>query len=148
MKASERNGPAMLHGNLRLLLFTALAVAFAGCSTFNKDPGPPPEPNVLPTNYRAHLLDFLQVQLTDPIGVREAFISEPRLQPVGTETRYVICVRYNSKDGYGRYTGVRDYVGIYFHGSLTQFIPAAPQQCAGAAYVPFPELERLKRPSG
>ena len=138
----------MIPVNRMFLPIAALASALAGCSTytFQKDPGPPPEPNVMPTDYRAKLLDFLQVQLTDPSGVRGAFISEPKLQPIGSDNRYVACLRYDTKDGYGRYVGVKDYAAIYFNGSLTQFIPAAPGQCAGAAYLPFPELERLKKP--
>ena len=106
------------------------------------------EPNVLPVNFRAKLLEFLQLQLTDPTGVREALVSEPRLQPFGNESRYVACLRYNSKNGYGQYTGVQEYVAIYFNGTLNQYVPAAPGQCTGAAYVPFPELERLKRITG
>ena len=124
-----------------------VTVALAGCSTYSfKKDEPPPEPNVLPKNYRANLLDFLQIQLTDPTGVRQAFISEPALMPIGSENRYVACLRYDSKDGFGRYVGVKEYLAVYFNGSLNQFVPATPGQCAGAAYVPFPELEKLKRP--
>ena len=124
-----------------------VTVALAACSTYSfKKDEPPPEPNVFPKDYRSSLLDFLQVQLTDPTGVREAFISEPALRPIGPDNRYVACLRYDSKDGYGRYVGVREYVAIYFNGTLTQFIPATPGQCAGAAYAPYPELEKLKRP--
>ena len=135
-------------GKRKLFQIVAIALALSGCSSFNFNPNkpdPPLEPNVFPKDYRSKLLDFLQVQLTDPIGVREAYIAEPTLRPIGTENRYVACLRYDSKDGYGKYVGVKEYVAVYFNGSLTQFIPAAPGQCAGAAYVPFPELEKLKR---
>ena len=108
--------------------------------------GPPPEPNIQPTNYRANLLKFLENEMVDPVGVHNAYISEPKLTPVGTESRYVACVRYDSKNGYGQYTGVKDYTAIYFHGELTQYVPAAAGQCANAAYLRFPELEGLKRP--
>jgi hypothetical protein len=108
---------------------------------------PPPEPNVMPTNYRTRLLQFLERELYDPTGVRDAYISEPKLRPFGTESRYTVCVRYNAKAGYGEYTGIKEYIGIYFHGDLTQFIPAAPGQCADAAYVRWPELETLKKRS-
>jgi len=134
----------MAPGNRRLLAFAALVLALAGCSSFRKE-DPPLEPNVMPANYRQNLLTFLQQQLTDPVGVREAFVSEPRLQPIGTESRYVACLRYNSKDGFGQYVGVKEYAAIYFNGSLTQYVPATPELCGRAAYVPFPELERLKR---
>jgi len=106
---------------------------------------PAPEPNIMPVNYRARLLQFLENELFDPTGVRDAYISEPKLRPIGTESRYTICVRYNAKAGYGEYTGIKEYIGIYFHGDLTQFIPAAPGQCTDAAYVRWPELETLKK---
>jgi hypothetical protein len=127
-------------------LLTAVLV-LSGCSLFgDKSIAPPVEPNILPTNYRANLLDFLQNHLTDPIGVRDAHISEPKVQPIGTESRYVVCLRYNAKDGYGQYVGIRDSIAIYFAGKLTQFVPATAEQCANAAYQRFPELEALKRP--
>src|SRR5262249_3684155 len=113
MKALICNGPATPRA---VALFAGLAVLLAACGTsnpFRKDE-PPPEPNVLPTSFRAKMLEFLQTQLTDPTGVRDASISEPKLQPVGAESRYVACVRYNSKNGYGQYTGIQEYVAIYF----------------------------------
>jgi hypothetical protein len=148
MTASNCNQPAKRADLGKLLGFAGLAVALAGCSTysFKKDTGPPPEPNVMPTNTRTKLAEFLQGQLNDPSAVREAFITEPRLMSFGAESRYAVCVRYNAKDGYGQYTGVRENIAIYFHGNLTQYVPAAPGQCTGAPYVPFPELERLKKP--
>ncbi len=146
--ATGRNGRFKMTSKRKLCQIVAIALVLTGCngrySFFNKDE-PPPEPNIFPKDYRSKLLYFLQVQLTDPTGVREAFISEPKLQPIASENRYVACLRYDSKDGYGRYVGVKEYVAVYFNGSLTQFVPAAPGQCTGAAYVPFPELEKLKR---
>jgi hypothetical protein len=146
----------------KILCFLALGLALAGCSSwgnplnsayqmpfsnpFSKQSGPPPEPNVMPTNFRTNLLNFLEKELVDPSGVRDAYVSEPTLQPFGTESRYAACVRYNAKNGYGEYTGSIDYVAIYFNGSLSQFVPASPGQCANAAYVRWPELERLKKP--
>jgi len=125
----------------------AVVLVFSGCSLFGgKSDAPPVEVNILPPNYRANLLDFMQKNLTDPLGVRDAYISEPRLQPIGTESRYAVCVRYNAKDGYGQYIGSRDHIAIYFSGKLNQFVPASPEQCANAAYQRFPELEGLKRP--
>jgi len=146
------------------LVVVVLSMALAGCSApgFNnpfsgfknpfvnpfKKEGPPPEPNVLPTNYKSKLLDLLQTQLTDPFGVRDAYITEPKLQPVGSsgESRYVVCVRYNAKDGYGQYTGIEDNIAVYFNGQIAQYVPATQGQCRDAAYVRFPELEALKRP--
>jgi hypothetical protein len=135
----------------KLLSAAALALALAGCGSFSnpfgeKKAGPPPEPNVLPTNYRAKLLEFLQKELADPSGVRDAYFTEPKLLPIGTESRYAICLRYNAKNGYGQYVGTSDYIAIYFHGDLTQYVPATADQCSNAAYLRFPELEALKKP--
>jgi hypothetical protein len=130
----------------RAALLTVV-LAFSGCSLFGgKSDGPPVEVNILPSNYRANLLTFLQNHLTDPFGVRDAYISEPRLQPIGTESRYTVCVRYNVKDGHGQYAGSQDNIAIYFAGNLNHFVPATAEQCANAAYQRFTELETLKRP--
>jgi hypothetical protein len=153
MRPANINEPAMgsamgsaMSAFARAGLLTVVLV-FSGCSLFGgKFDTPPVEPNILPTNYRANLLDFLQNHLTDPSGVRDANISEPKLQPIGTESRYVVCLRYNAKDGYGQYVGIRDSIAIYFAGKLTQFVPATVEQCANAAYQRFPQLEALKRP--
>ena len=132
-----------------LVLLTMVGVGFAGCSLFDKSPDktPPVEVNLPPTNTRAGLLAFLEKQLVDPVSVREAYITEPTLQPLGTEPRYFVCVRYNGKDAYGQYTGSRDFIAIYFAGKLTQYVPAPADRCRNAAYQRFPELEALKKPA-
>jgi len=151
MRAANYNGSNMTRGGRKILPVAVLAIALAGCSSYenpfaSKTVGPPPEPNILPQNYRANLLNFLQNELANPSGVRDAYITEPKLQPIGSESRYVVCLRYNARNGYGRYTGTNDYVAIYFHGGLTQYVPAIAGQCSNAAYLRFPELEALKRP--
>lgn len=161
--AANCNGSIMTAKAWKILSYTALAAVLAGCSSWNnpfsgmyanplsnlfdsgQPSGPPPEPNIPPANYRTNLLNFLEKELFDPSGVRDSYIAEPRLIPFGTENRYAVCVRYNAKSGYGDYTGVKDYIAIYFHGDLTQFIPATPEQCANAPYVRWPELERLRK---
>ena len=136
----------MTPGACAVLLSSALVLA--GCSLFSsKSPETPVEVNIVPLNYRATLLEFLRTHLTDPTNVRDAYITEPALQPIGSDSRYVICVRFNSKDGYGQFTGIRDNIAIYFAGKLTQFVPATREQCGNAAYQRFPELEALTKPA-
>src|ERR1700704_5900974 len=103
-----------------LMLLAIVGTGFAGCSWFDKTPEKTVavDPNIAPTNTRAGLLTFLQNQLVDPVGVRDAYITEPTLQPLGTEPRYFVCVRYNAKDAYGQYTGNREFIAIYFSGKL------------------------------
>jgi hypothetical protein len=143
-QGSKRVGmPALMRAGV---LFAVIGIGFAGCSAFDKSPDklPPVEVNLPPTNTRAGILALLEKQLVDPIGVRDAYITEPRLQAIGTESRFVVCVRYNAKDGYGQYTGNLDFIAIYFAGKINQYIPASADQCRSAAYQRFPELEALK----
>lgn len=151
MPMIEFSEPPMKLKAWKIFSFVALAALLGACSGFgnpfaSKEPVAPVEPNVMPQNYRARLLAFLEKELADPSGVREAYIAEPKLQPIGNESRYMACVRYNAKNGYGQYVGTKDYVAIYFHGALNQYVVATPEQCAHAAYVPWPELEKLRKP--
>ena len=129
------------------VLLTLVGFGFTSCSLFEKSPDKLPlvEVNLPPTNTRAGILALLEKQLVDRVGVREAYITEPKLQPIGTENRFVVCVRYNAKDGYGQYTGSLDFIAIYFAGKINQYIPATVDQCRNAAYQRFLELEALKK---
>jgi hypothetical protein len=100
--------------------------------------------NVYPGDYRGELIAYLRTYLNDPTGIREAAISEPALKPVGPGDRYVVCVRFNPKGG-GGYAGVKDHLVIYAGGKLDRYLEAAGENCKGAAYAAFPELERITR---
>jgi len=75
--------------------------------------------------------------------VRDAFVTEPFLRRAGTEERYVVCIRSDSRDATGRYTGSKDRIGYFYGGHLNQLVDATKEQCGSAAYRPFPELEHL-----
>ena len=81
--------------------------------------------------------------LDDPTNVRDAYISDPVLRPVGKDERYTVCVRSNSRDAARQYTGSKDRIGYFYGGHLNQLIDATKEQCGNAAYKPFPELEKL-----
>jgi hypothetical protein len=98
-----------------------------------------------PTNYKAELLAFLRTYLNDPSNIRDAFISEPSVRIVGAETRYVVCVRYEARRSSGEYAPSRERLAVYYGGRFDRFLESAREQCAGATYQPFPELERLSR---
>lgn len=119
-----------------------LALALAACSSDSKK-NAEPEPNILPTNYKQEIIDTLSRTLDDPTNVREAFISEPVLRPAGKEERYTVCVRANSRNLMRNYAGAKDRIGYFYAGHLNQLIEATKEQCAKAAYKPFPELEKL-----
>ena len=124
--------------------FTAIgllsALALAACST-TKDK--PVDPNLYPTTYKKQILDTLKQTLAVNTNVRDAYISDPVLMQVGKEQRYTVCVRSNSRNIEGVYTGAKDRIAYFYAGDLNQLVDAKPEQCANAAYKPFPELEHL-----
>jgi hypothetical protein len=122
----------------------AFAVALAGC-TGMEGKQPEPVPNILPTNYKQEIIDTMIKVLPDATNVRSAFITDPFLSvaPGGKDPRYIVCVRYNGRDEGRQYMGSKDRVGTFFAGHLNQLIEAGNEQCAKAAFRPFPELEKL-----
>jgi hypothetical protein len=121
-----------------------LALAGAGCSGIGGAAKPPPtEPNVLPANFKQDVADFMRLYLDNPVKIRDAYISEPALKPVGGSTHYVSCVRYNPRDSAGRYEGNTERVALFLGGRLNQFLPANPDLCRGVVYQRFPEAEVL-----
>ena len=121
-------------------LLLAVAASLAACSG-NKETAV--DPNMLPADYRRELLDTLRKTLDYPTNVRDAAISDPVLRSAGQDRRYSVCLRENSRDLSGQYRGVKEHIGWFYGGQLNQLIEAAPGQCAGAAYRPWPELEKL-----
>jgi hypothetical protein len=130
----------------------------SACAAFSEDGRTPEQKlavweagNVHPANYRAELIAYLRSYLNDPTGVREAQVSEPALRPMGPGNRYVVCVRFNpKKTGGGGYAGTREHMAVYVGGKLDRFVElrgeqAKGEQCSGATYAAFPELERLTR---
>jgi hypothetical protein len=136
-------------------LLAAFLAACAGASQNN-----PFERNVAPTDYKGDILAFLRTYLNDPTHVRQASLTQPSLQRVGPEERYVACVRFNARKSDGRYAGLIDTAAVFNpSGRLDRFIDLTPDEtaadaalreslgatCKTAAHQPFPELERLTR---
>ena len=112
------------------------AGALAGCSGFGKpQQAATPDPNLLPANYRTTLLAFLRQSLTNKDDFRGAMISEPAIKPVEGSAHYVVCIQFNPK------SAIKTKAAIFLSGQMTQFVDAAPEQCADAAYQPFKELD-------
>lgn len=113
-----------------------LVAALAGCSSFGfgGDTKPPIDPNLFPDNYKALLLTRLQTNPYGLAGAREAFVSAPTLKPFGTENRYFSCLRVVAPDMR------KDKLVVFFGGEINQFIDAGGDDCAAAAYQPFPEM--------
>lgn len=127
-----------------LLLAPVLALALAACAANDYLGKPKPvDPNVVPTNYKNEIIGVLKSTLIDPTNVKDAFISEPFLQPGNKDQRYTVCVRSNSRGYQREYLGSKDRIAYFYGGSLNQLIDATKEQCGNANYKPFPELEKL-----
>jgi hypothetical protein len=101
--------------------------------------------NIEPVNYKADTLAFLRTYLNDPTGIREASISQPVLKTVGSQFRYVACLRFNAKKSNGEYAGSKDRMAVFLSGRFDTLSENVRDQCKDAVYEPFPELERLSR---
>jgi hypothetical protein len=127
-------GPALLLG----------ACAHGGRSS----DAPTPEEaeiNTPPTNYKADILGAMHAYLNDPTGIRDTGITEPAIKDVEKNRRYVACVRFNAKKAGKEYAGTKEIAAVFIVGRFDRFIEKAQEQCAGATYAPFPELEKLSR---
>lgn len=132
------------------LLGLCAAAALAGCLTDQAREGGEARGAVLPENYKAEIIAFMRTYLNDPANVRDAFITEPAMKPIGGRNQYAVCVRYNAKNTDGKYMGSKDAVAVFDRGRFDRMIDQFPKgtanPCAGAAdYKHFPELEALKR---
>jgi hypothetical protein len=125
------------------LLFAACAGDGRNSITYTDDRAVANQP--YPTNYRAELLAFMKTYLNNPEGVKEAAMAEPVQRTVGGRLRYVVCLRYNAKDTDGRYRGSRERAILYVDARLDRIVEDASEICAGAAYAPFPEMEKMVR---
>jgi len=99
--------------------------------------------NAYPANYRSDILAAMHAYLNNPTGIRDAAISEPALKASGNATRYLVCLKFNAKKNASEYAGVREMPVIFLAGRFDQFIETPHDQCAGAVYAPFPELQKL-----
>ena len=134
--------PKRRHRNFALA--AGLAAALAGCYS-----EPKIEENAVPRpeEYKDRIATFVRNALTDPTGIRNAFISVPALRPVANATRYVVCIKYDAKDNADprRYAGSKEFAAIFYDRRISQFVAGTPELCGQAAYQPFPELQKLCR---
>jgi len=113
-----------------------------GSMSFSPDSNPN---QPFPSNYKAEMISYLHVYLNNPVGVREAVIAEPVQRTVGGRVRYVSCLRYSERQSDGTYREARDRAVLFVNGRLDRMIQNAGDECAGAVYAPFPELEKMQR---
>ena len=101
------------------------------------------ELNVYPTNYKSDILAAMHAYLKDPTGIRDAAISVPAMKSPGNLSRYVVCLRFNPKNSAGEYAGPREIAAVFLAGRLDRFIDTPKEECTGATYAAFPELQKL-----
>ncbi|WP_375412436.1 hypothetical protein [uncultured Bradyrhizobium sp.] len=127
-----------------------LPLALAACAgdgqngiTYTDDRGVANQP--YPANYRPELLAFMKTYLNNPVGVKDAAMAEPVQRTAGGRLRYVVCLRYDAKDRDGRYLGLRERAVLFVDARLDRIVEDPGEFCAGAAYAPFPDLEKMTR---
>ena len=111
--------------------------------TYTDDRGISSQP--FPRNYRTEVLSFLKTYLNDPVGVRDAVMAEPVERVVGGRLRYVACLRFSPREPDGGYRAPHERAILFVDGRLDRIIENAVEPCAGVAYVPFAELEKMTR---
>jgi hypothetical protein len=130
---------------LLLIVLSACAAAVDDSKpiTFTDDRGVSSQP--FPKNFRAEILSFLKTYLNDPVGVRDAVMAEPVERVIGGRLRYVACLRFSPRESDGSYREPRERAILFVDGRLDRIIENAVEPCAGMAYVPFAELEKMTR---
>jgi hypothetical protein len=98
-----------------------------------------------PANYKPEILAFFKTYLNNPVGVHDAVIAEPVQRTVGGRPRYVSCVRFAERQSDGSYREPRERGVLFVGGRLERILPNAAEECAGAAYVAFPEMQAMTR---
>jgi len=98
-----------------------------------------------PANYRRDVLAFMRTYLNDPRGVRGAALAEPAERTIAGRSRYVACLRYTASHAGDRYDPADERAVLFLDGRLDRMMTRANENCAGVAYTPFPELEKLTR---
>jgi hypothetical protein len=144
-------GKLRLGMSARGLAIVLLPSALAACAggedsrsiSFTDDRGVSEQP--YPNNFRPEILAFMRTYLNNPVGVRDAAMAEPVQRTVGGRQRYVSCLRYAARDTDGTYHGAGDRAVVYVDGRLDRIVEKGAEICAGATYMPFPEMEKMTR---
>jgi hypothetical protein len=146
---------------LAVLLATGLAITLTGCGAKLREERLEREErlNVYPASYRADVVAALHSYVSDPTGIRDAWIVEPAIAQIGRQRRYAACVRFSTRNSDGRYVA-RNVLAVFSSGRFDQFVeasastdPASQESlstlmkglCETAEYKRFPELEAMKR---
>ena len=130
-----------------LVLPLALAACFGSDSDRPSFMGGPQAggPQPFPDNFRSDTLALMRSYLNNPVGVREASMTEPVQREVGGRQFYVSCLHFTPRETDGSYKAMRERAVIFVNGRADRVVDRTSELCAGAVYVPFPELEKMTR---
>ena len=127
-----------------------LPISLAACAdsdvgriSFTDDRGVSNQP--FPNNYKSEIISFMRTYLNNPVGVRDAVMAEPVQRVVGGRLRYLACLRFSAREPDGDYREPRERAILFVDGRLDRIIENAVEPCAGVAYAPFAELEKMTR---
>ncbi len=127
-------------------LFIGLTLLLGGCTAQQRQALTGDDANganATPVNYKADIAAAMHSYLNDPTGVRDAAVSPPVLKTTGNVARYVACVQFNPKKNAREYAGVKTIAAVFLAGRFDHFVDTPKTECSGAAFAPFPELQRL-----
>ena len=125
--------------NATLLLGLTFTLGACGHNLPGSDDGI----NTYPANYKSDILAAMHAYLNNPTGIRDAGLSEPTLKSSGNVTRYVACLRFTAKKNASEYAGTKEIAIVFMGGRLDRFVETPKQECTGATYAAFPELQNL-----
>jgi hypothetical protein len=121
---------------------SAILLALGGCVSADTqldilNSQTPPSPAI-----KAATIAYVRTSFFDPYSIRDAAISNVVVLP-GTGLR-AVCIRANSKNRMGGYTGISS-VSLRLQGDSVVSAIADPPGCytSQLEYRPFPELEAL-----
>jgi hypothetical protein len=111
------------------------AGALVACTSSKPQQAAAVDPNLFPATYRTALVAFLRQSLTNKSDFRGAMISDPAMKSIEGSQHYIVCVQFNPQ------SAIKTKAAVFLGGRMTQFVDAAPDQCADVAYQPFKELD-------
>ena len=127
-------------GNLKKMGFVALAL-LSGCmgnSVSKVETAQTPAELVKPSGYEPKLRDYALSLLKDPDSMKAFEVTEPEIgryyggmfNGFKYEQRYYVCYRFNAKNSFGGYVGVKQHVA-FFEGNEIHFTGNNPAATGG-----------------